>query len=266
MKHTVKIILILITLFLLAQIIGLFIINNYTIKGKKLPYNIEPPKFKEETSYLPIFVIILIATLLAFLLAKFKAVKLWKAWFFLSVWFCLIIALSVFVSQGIALLIALALAFFRILKPNIIIHNLTELFIYGGLAAIFVPILNIFSISILLLVISVYDMIAVWGTKHMIKLAKFQSKLKMFAGLLIPYDKKNVAVLGGGDIGFPLLFAGVVMKSFGLKALLIPLFCCIALTLLLIKGKKKKFYPAMPFLSIGCFVGFLVLILISKFI
>jgi len=48
--------------------------------------------------------------------------------------------------------------------------------------------------------------------------------------------------------------------------LLIPILCSIALTLLLLKGKKKKFYPAMPFLSIGCFVGFLVLILIDKFI
>ena len=32
-------------------------------------------------------------------------------------------------------------------------HNVTELFIYGGLAAIFVPLFNLFSVIILLLLI-----------------------------------------------------------------------------------------------------------------
>jgi presenilin-like A22 family membrane protease len=123
----------------------------------------------------------------------------------------------------------------------------------------------------------------------MIKLAKFQSKTKVFAGLLIPYDKKRiisyeptsksevgekkakVAVLGGGDIGFTLIFAGVVMKGLMLKeamlhgflkTLIIPVFVSLALLILLLKGQQNKFYPAMPVLSLGCFIGYLVVLAI----
>ena len=47
---------------------------------------------------------------------------------------------------------------------------------------------------------------------------------------MIPYDKKKVAILGGGDVGFPLLFAGVVMKEFGFfKSLIVPVFVAISL-------------------------------------
>lgn len=260
MKHTLKIIVILVLLFLLTQLIGLFVTNKYVgvkgeYEGQKLPYNIERPEFEEQTSFIPIFAIILLATALALLLAKFRMEKLWKVWFFIAVWFCLMIALAVFVSENLAFFLAFISAMFKVFKRNIIVHNITELFIYGGLAAIFVPILNIFSISILLILISVYDMIAVWKTKHMVKLAKFQTNLKLFAGFLIPYGKDKAAVLGGGDIGFPLMFAGVVMMNVGLKALIIPLVTSLVLFVLLVKTKKNKFYPAMPFLSIGCFLG-----------
>lgn len=272
MKHTVKITVILVALFLLAQFIGLAITNEYLTR--ELPYDIERPKFEGRTAPLQVFSIIIIATFLAILLARFKVAILWKLWFFFAVWFCLMIALAVLIGQGFALVIAFLLTIFKVLRPNIIIHNLTELFIYGGLAAIFVPVFSLKVISILLVIISIYDMIAVWKTKHMIKLAKFQAKLRLFAGLLVPYVigkigrgkkqrlKVRTAVLGGGDIGFPLLFAGVVMKTAGVKALIIPWFAALALVLLLLKGKKKRFYPAMPFLTAGCFLGYLVLLLI----
>ncbi len=129
-------------------------------------------------------------------------------------------------------------------------------------------------------------MYAVWKSKHMIKLATLQTKSKVFAGLLIPYQrikkpkgniklkKVNIktAVLGGGDIGFPLIFAGLAMQDLMiqntqtigfLKALIIPVFTTIALGLLLTKGKKDRFYPAMPYLTAGCIAGYLILLLIN---
>ena len=82
----------------------------------------------------------------------------------------------------------------------------------------------------------------------------------------------KTAILGGGDIGFPLLFAGVVMKGLMLdnslmvgflKTLIIPVVVSIALFLLFVKGQKDKFYPAMPVLSAGCFIGYGILLLIN---
>ena len=157
---------------------------------------------------------------------------------------------------------------------------MSEVFLYGGLAAIFVPMLNLFSAFTLLILISLYDAYAVWKSEHMIALAKFQMKSKLFAGLLIPYklpslkkvspnvkiDHKKIktALLGGGDIAFPLLFAATVMKSVGFwQSLIISVSSSIALFLLIYFGKKDKFYPAMPFISAGCFVGYGIILLIK---
>ena len=71
-----------------------------------------------------------------------------------------------------------------------------------------------------------------------------------------PQVQVRTAILGGGDIGFPLIFAGVVLKEWGLwQSLIIPFFALAGLALLLYYAEEKKFYPAMPFISAGCFVG-----------
>jgi len=239
------------------------LISEHYLQVPDLPLNFERPEWDEKTSPFSLFILILFATGIAFLLAKFKVKWLWKAWFFLSIVITITIALAAFMPQLLAFLFSLLFAYFKVLKRNIIIHNIGELLVYGGLAAIFVPIqgLNILSISILLVLISVYDYIAVRKTKHMVKLAKFQSDLKLFAGVLVPY-KKGVAILGGGDIGFPLLFAGVVMKTMGFgSALVISFFAALSLAFLFWIADKRKFYPAMPFISVGCFIGYAVLMI-----
>lgn len=262
MKHNLKVIAIMTVLFLIAQFIGLYVADFYSFKD--LPYNIQKPKFEEKTSYVSVFLAILFATFLASILIKFNAEKLWKFWFFLSIWFALSISFSAFIRQEIAIILALVISIFRVVKHNLIVHNFSEVFIYGGLAALFSQSLSIFSISILLILISIYDMIAVWKTKHMIKLAEFQTRLKLFAGFLISYkDKKKVktAILGGGDIGFPLLFAASVFDVYGFKAILIPIATSLLLIMIFLFGENNKFYPAMPFLSIGCFLGYLLVLI-----
>ena len=139
-------------------------------------------------------------------------------------------------------------------------------------------------------------MYAVWKSKHMVRLAKFQTSSKVFSGLFIPYQdpsakvllakkvhvaKKSTvqapvqvktAVLGGGDIAFPLVFSAVVMEHLVLdnglskavalsESLVLPVVVSACLFWLLMKAKKDTFYPAMPFLSIGCFVGYAIIAL-----
>jgi presenilin-like A22 family membrane protease len=272
MKHDIKITLIIVLLFLAAQFIGLAIVDHYIVS--ELPFGIEKPVISEDFSYISIAISLIFVTFLALLLVKFKAIKVWKAWFFIASLYLLTIAFSAFFDQKIALVGAIAFTSLRFFRPSIISHNIVELFVYAGIAAIFVPILSVFAIIILLIIISIYDMIAVWKTKHMIKLANFQAKAKTFAGLAIPYARKTItnkktkekqkvftktAILGGGDVGFPMLFAGVLLKTSGfLDASLIAVFSAIALFVLLLMSKKNKFYPAMPFISAGCFLGYFI--------
>ncbi len=307
MKHTLKVTSALVLFFMLSQIIGLLVINHYidhkkTTQTKEvawipLPYSLERPEVKNQsTSFIYITIAVLIGTLLVFLLIKFKKIFIWKLWLSATIFLTLLIAFSAFVNDIVGAILALTITILRMYKPNIIIHNLSEIFIYGGLASIFVPIINVLGVFILLILISAYDFIAVFRTKHMVKLAKFQSKSKLFSGLVIPYSyvpykKENKktsnsvsklvskeeqkssksAILGGGDIGFTLIFAGVIMKNLMLKetiligflkTLIVPTFATMALLFLLIKGQQKKFYPAMPLLSLGCFIGYLIISLI----
>lgn len=288
MKHTFSITLLLLALFLSSQFIGIGIIYKYIDQEKtsqeqktvfkELPIGERPP-MEEKTSYFYVILAIIIGTGIFFLLFKYHLVWLWKIWFLLAVVMALIIALAAFIPLNFALFLALAFGFWKVFKPNFLVQNLTELFVYGGLAAIFAPLFNLFSVIILLILISIYDAYSVWRSKHMIKLALSQAKAKVFAGLLLPYRlravakktgggkksfKTRTAILGGGDIGFPLIFAGVVLKEMGLwQSMVIPFFAVLGLALLLWKSKEKKFYPAMPFITLGCLLGLGVVWLIS---
>ncbi len=265
-----------------------------------------------------IFIAIIMAALVFFVLSKIKTTILIKAWFSVVVFICLTLAFSLFfypylnsylftlfdkkiaLAEAIAVPLALILTFLKIFKRDIFAHNLTELFIYPGLAIIFLPILNVIAASILLVIISVYDMWAVWKSKFMIKLAKFQmNELKIFTGFLVPHIKKKdrikiqklkamakrkekktkgkktkkkkkllkikvqLAALGGGDVAFPLIFTGTILLAYGLIPAIVTVLCTtLALTLLLTFSQKGKFYPAMPFLSGGCFSGLLLTLLL----
>ncbi len=294
MKHSLAITLFLVILFLATQFVGLKVVDNYidreqtsqtgVVSYKSLPYDIERPDIKPDASVWLIVVAMGMGTLVLLVLMKFRKIKLWKLWFFLSVVLTLSISLSSFIPSAAAFVISLVFAAWKVLKPNVIVHNLTEVFIYGGLAAIFVPILNVPAVFVLLIIISAYDMFAVWQSRHMVKMAQFQTDSKLFSGLYIPHSDSGMkailgssiassdakkhntgsksgnvssAVLGGGDMGFPLIFAAVVMKQSGfLNALIIPVVAAIALFGLMVFAKKGRFYPAMPFLTAACFVGY----------
>lgn len=273
MKHSWMVTLLLVGLFLLSHVVGLLILDQYatvktevvdgaiekTVSWGELPYGFERPQIQESSSFVMVLLFVAFATILVLLLMRFHLGLVWKVWFFASVWFCLLIAFGAWMRAGIALVVAFLLTWWKVVRQHLIVHNVTEVFLYGGLAAVFVPFLTVSTVVLLLLAISVYDMIAVWKTKHMVKMAQFQTTLKVFAGLMIRTKGGKTAVLGGGDIGFPLLLSGVALKSLGfVSALIVSVWFAIGLFGLLLLSKKNRFYPAMPFLTLGGLVGLLL--------
>ncbi|MEK6820390.1 MAG: presenilin family intramembrane aspartyl protease [Nanoarchaeota archaeon] len=294
MKHNLKITFILLGMFIVTQLIGLAVINAYT--SKELPYGFQPPEMKPEVSFSSIIISFIIAIILIFLLMRIRATFFLRLWFFLVVVVALAITMNaVFLNFNfpylnyLPVILALPLAFYKVFKRNLIVHNLTELLIYPGIAAVFVPILNLWAIVLLLLLISVYDIYAVWHAGFMQKMAMFQiNQLKVFAGFFVPYlsykqiaqmkklkasggkkqkGKKirvSLAILGGGDVVFPIIMAGVVLRTLGLaQALIISVFATLALFFLFMAAKKGKSYPAMPFLTAGCLAGLVLAFLLS---
>lgn len=285
-------------MFLVAQIVGLAVISTYhpvttqikiddnfsineTIRN--LPYGFEPPAYSTNDSLISIISGLVFAVIIFLLLMRYRVEWVLKSWFFIVVLLALSITLNAFISftkysPYIALAIGLVLAYLKIFKRDMLVHNLSELLIYPGIAALFIPILSIKTTIILFVIISIYDIYAVWHAKFMQKMAKYQiNTLKIFSGFLIPYqlpkelqtgkgkNKKKVAVamLGGGDVVFPIILSGVVLNFWGLpQALLVTLGAAASLLLLFMYSEKGKFYPAMPFITAGSFIGLLLAYLI----
>jgi presenilin-like A22 family membrane protease len=315
-KHNIKITIILLSMFVITQFIGLYVANtnifNRTIPGTNetltnpILSTLQPPQPTQASDFSMYFgsmiFAFIIAIVILFLLTKFKIDMILKIWFFVVVVIALFITFSAFFPNNIgslyfwipALLFASFLGFIKIFRQNFVIHNLTELLIYPGIATVFIPILNFWSVMILLILISVYDIWAVWHSGIMQKMAKYQiNNLKVFSGFFVPYISKemrmkikkmrkskvkgkkikvNLAILGGGDVIFPIITSGVVLMTktlnlpFGLKpfiggfwpAIFVIAGATLGLTLLFLFSEKKKFYPAMPFITSGIFLGIIL--------
>lgn len=301
MKHPLPTTIILVALFLSIQLIGLVVINKAITPvvdesgtiTTEAPNTVigEPPESSPWETLIMLIIGVTIGTVLVLLLAKFRKPRLWKIWFWLASGATMAVSLGILFGPKYYMLSSLICfigAAYKVWKPNPIIHNLTELFIYPGIAVIFFHILNIPVVIVLLAIISAYDVVAVFGSKHMVKLAQFQTKTA-FAGLSIPrefgkkVDKINVpkinktkkttsAILGGGDVAFPLLFSAVVMENLVLQGVaknialmqtsIISITSTIAIALLFFIAKKDKFYPAMPTVSVGALIGWAIILLL----
>ena len=310
MKHKLTITLILLGMFLLTQFIGLFVINAYapikiidpstgeiiTSHINDLPFGLQTPEDEPTPSFISIVFAFALAFAIIFILMKYKWKIIIRFWFFFVVALALGITINAFLKYTsltrislVALIIAIPLAFLKIFRPNAYLHNATELLIYPGIAAVFVPILTPITVIALLLLISLYDMWAVWHSGIMQKMAKFQmEELKIFGGFLLPsvskkvkaqiqklkqkYKNKkipekirkkkfkvNLAILGGGDVIFPIITAGVFMIAYGIiPALFIIGGALLGLSSIFIFSKKGKAYPAMPYITTGILFGMLL--------
>lgn len=298
-------------MFLVAQFIGLYVVGTYAQEkvvngeviennGKVLPYgmgiSLEETQNLDPYSILISFIFsFILAVSVIFLLMKIKSRFILRLWFFAVVTIALAISFTSVIpdikyASILGLIFAIPFGIFKIYKRNVIVHNFTELLIYPGIAAIFVPILSIISIIVILILISFYDMWAVWKSKIMQKMAKYQmDELNVFGGFFIPYASKkvkekikllrqkykskeileknlkkaklkvNLAILGGGDVIFPIITSGIVLKTWGLLPAIVTIAgAFIGLLGLLIYSEKKKFYPAMPFITAGIFLGLIV--------
>ncbi len=315
MKHSAKITAILISMFVVAQLIGLAVSYAYTpvvkqvvnettgevknITIHELPYGTAPPEeLTPRASIISIIIALVIAIAAMLIFMRYHLELVLRLWFFIVVTLALAVVFNALLInipsfnsyqayfQAVALIAALPFAYIKIFKRQIIVHNLTELLIYPGVAAIFVAFLSIGTMVFLLILISAWDIYAVWHSGIMQKMAKYQiKKLRLFTGFFVPYLSKKdkliieqakkqkikgkklkiaVAILGGGDVVFPMMLAGIVLRQFNLlSALLIVVGATLALGYLLYIGEKGKFYPAMPFITTGCLIALAVVYLLE---
>jgi len=271
--HPLKMLFWELVLFSLTLILGIsaaFKINRYLTEEEITITPIPPSNF---------LLTFFIATITIFLLINFFKFKKGK-----SIFFKIIFSLSFFLG-GIFLFntwLDLIHSFFLITililwwlkSPSVLNQNILMIFGMAGIGATLGLKLTPQMLVIILIILSIYDWVAVYKTKHMVKMARSMIEMGVISAIVIPQStpgfKSSLGkvkpggeflVLGGGDIVLPLLFS-VSMAPFGiLKSSIVAIFSLfgvLANFFVFIKQKERKPMPALPLISLFSITGYLI--------
>ncbi len=221
----------------------------------------------------------LLITIFILFLASFKKFKrakgiIYKGFFILVVFWAGVILLSLWLSDIPAIIIMGFLMFLWFKKPSVLIHDVVIILGLAGAASILGLSFDPKIVIVLLVIFSIYDFIAVYKTKHMIKMAKEMIEKGAILGLIIPIkvldfreSLKEVKpggkflILGGGDVVFPLLLAISLIPEGILKSFIIALFALFGLFVsywLFISQKNRQPIPALPPIALFSIIGYLI--------
>jgi len=204
-----------------------------------------------------IFIYILIATAALLLFIKFKLEFIIKIFINLAIIGGLFLTLS-YILGLIGILMAIILFTLRLWKKeNILLMNVVLIFTIPGIGSWLGASLDVLPSLILLLILALYDIIAVFGTKHMVTLAE-NAKGKIPLMVAIPVGDRHLG-LGTGDLAIPLVFSVSLLREYTLaNSVITSLGGCLGLIALFLytTGKKDVVLPALPPITAGLLLGF----------
>ena len=121
---------------------------------------------------------------------KFKRGKgvFYKGIFVLAVVWGGLISLSSLMPDIFALILMTVLLLWWLKKPSVAVHNIVVILGIAGMGAVLGLQLTPLVIVALLLILSVYDFIAVYKTKHMVKMAKDMLAYRVILALIVPQE------------------------------------------------------------------------------
>lgn len=260
-----------------VQVLGL--IAALRIKNVIPEFIVEPQKL----GVVDIILYIALATVFFLVLVRMKSKifrgKIIRGLFWLTLAVGLLVFWESFFSSVIALAIASLMVIWRYSKPNILNHNILIGLSSAGVGAVLGVGLTPKQAIIILVIISIYDFIAVYKTKHMVKMAETMIEEQAVIALILPESGKSFKaspggfqpgqgfmVLGAGDLVFPLLmtvstatvslFGGVVVLVFSFLGFLL-------LHIIFHSQKKRRAMPALPPLALAVIVGYLASIVLG---
>ncbi len=191
------------------------------------------------------------------------------------------LGLSIPVLAALPLSIAIGLIWF--FQTRVWLQDLLLIFTLASAGSVFGFLFSPWTIMILLLVISVYDILAVrFG--YMMWLSRKLSESDTLPAFVIPNKisdwnlnlrkagfgklfadesaERQFSILGGGDIGFPLFLAASVFFNYGLiDSIVVAAFSLLGLIgaywiqAIFLKGKPM---PALPPISFSSLIGLLI--------
>jgi presenilin-like A22 family membrane protease len=275
----------LIFLFFATEFLGLYVGSQYlqllnSGVVQPVPWNQE----SVQTSFY-LFGWIMVTTVGILILIRFRrsTIRLLEAFvIFTSSWltFDLIMPVDIgFLSLGFFL--ALALTLWKAFKPSILSQNVAAIISGAGVGSLLGASLGVLPAVVFMLILSAYDFVSVFITKHMVYMAKALTERPTAFTIAAPPNLKSltstgmrrtrkssktvhVFQLGVGDMVIPLMFAVSVLNSFGVvNAVASIIGAAVALFgLIYFMSKKPRPLPALPFITFGTFAAFLLSMLL----
>ncbi|RLG21264.1 hypothetical protein DRN74_03310 [Candidatus Micrarchaeota archaeon] len=265
-----------IILFVSVQLIGIATAVRYIASIEKGSLESPITGGSDISTVIELFIYILAVTLIIIITIKlFKKMLLLLealAVFFMSdIVFELLFPFVVFNVIPIGTVMAILLTAAKMLKPNILTQNTALIFSTAGAGAIIGISFSPLAIVFFMLLLSAYDFISVFYTKHMVYMAKAMTERPTAFTASLPTAvgkgkrKAYAYQLGGGDLVVPLTLAVSSLIHYGPKAAyFVMVFSLFGLLLLFefVMGKKGKALPALPPISAAACLGLLISTLI----
>lgn len=260
-----------ILIFSVAQFAGVFIVKRVS----ELLLVSEVPL--KQISLMDFLLFFLVSTAVVFLLSAKSKVSgfLMNIFFIFTLFLGTNLFLSLFVNLASAFYFSVALIVARFLFPTILLHNILFLFTTVVFSSVLALQINPTTIIILLAALAVYDIVSVYLTKHMIKMAKAMIERHIIFGFIIPEKIKynlwgvqkaqpgdGVVFLGGGDVGLPLFLVSNVAFYNLTQGIIVAIFAILGIILsyyLFISQKLKKPMPALPPISMMTILGYVLI-------
>jgi len=171
-----------------------------------------------------------------------------------------------------SLLLVVLYLFYR----NILVHNLAIIIGIAGLSTVIGLIITPNLGVIMLVLLSFYDIIAVYQTKHMIHMARSMIQSGAIFGFVIPSQfrgfisskdeararlGRDFMILGSGDIGLPLIMVCSLVSISLTSAVITAVFSLVGLLfthLIFINQKERKPMAALPPIATMTIIGYLI--------
>ncbi len=161
---------------------------------------------------------------------------------------------------------------------NVLVHNVGIVLAVAGIGSLLGLAISPRTAVIIMVVLSFYDIIAVYVTGHMVKMAKTMLESGAIFGFIIPsqasgffYHKEKAQVeagaggqfmiLGSGDIGLPVVLASSVARYSLSGAIIVAIFSLIGLFvthLIFVNQRERKPMAALPPIATMSIIGYLV--------
>lgn len=258
-------------LFIAALAAGIFMAYHYGVTTIEADV-VEPIEFSWPS------VITMVAVFLAFslIMARFRSVArvVFRLFLFFIVFFGVNLFFGTFIRSPWDLAASVAAMALLYALRDVLTHNAGIILAISGISAAIglsiTPDIGLF----ILVGMSAYDIIAVYRTRHMVRLAENMIHSGAIFGFLIPIrwrdflmnrDKAKIGqdfmILGSGDVGVPLLFIASTVTTSLPGAIIVGIFSVLGLFvthLLFVNQSERQAMAALPPIATASILGYLI--------